>query len=247
MPNDFGLSAASFSAADALSALSVVLTVVAVTLVSGYTHRANAKLEIEAERVRAELDKSPVEAVAAPPQHDGGGEDKSFRILKEYATQQLAQSRVSFRMTLLFAALGFAIVCVGVFIAIIRDDVADAVIPVVAGAVVEATAALFFVNNSRAQRTTIEFFDKIRDDRRLEEALALGRGLGDRDLAARLQVHLALQFSGVDDAASAFRAVAGDAVVPARGRSEAGGESQPRGAGRTKKVGDAALNARETL
>ncbi len=63
----------------------------------------------------------------------------------------------------------------------------------VLGAITEAVAGLFFAQSNQARRLMAQFFDKLRDDRRLEEAINLADRIADDRLAASLQAVLAMQ------------------------------------------------------
>jgi uncharacterized membrane protein (DUF485 family) len=135
-------------------------------------------------------------------------EDETYKILREYSAQGLGQSRVSFNVSIGFAALGFLVLVVGVLVAIFsKSGKSTAVIPVISGGIVEAVSALFFTVNARAQKVMVEFFDKLRDDRRIEEALRLRSTITDEAMANRLQVLLALQFVTADEAPALLRQI----------------------------------------
>jgi hypothetical protein len=69
-------------------------------------------------------------------------------------------------------------------------------VPLIAGAIAEATGGLFFVQSNRAQSQMLEFFDRLRLDRRLEESLKIADSIPDETLQSRLKVVLALELSG---------------------------------------------------
>jgi hypothetical protein len=127
-------------------------------------------------------------------------------------------------MSLLFAGLGFAVILSGAAIAVARDSVASGVLPAISGTIVEAVAGLFFVLSTRTQRVMVAFYDKLREDRRLEESLRLVPGVPDKEMASRLQVLLALQLAGVDELDSLFHQTVHATPLPAdKARSQANG------------------------
>ncbi|BCJ71741.1 hypothetical protein CS0771_12850 [Catellatospora sp. IY07-71] len=129
--------------------------------------------------------------------HAAEKDDRRYRLLQEYAVQGLSQSKISFRVSLGAASLGFVVILVGVGMSVAGSSLEMTVIPLIAGAVVEAVAALFFVQDKRAQATMSAFFDKLRDDRRTEDAVDLMREVDDPALRARLQAMLSLHFAGL--------------------------------------------------
>lgn len=66
----------------------------------------------------------------------------------------------------------------------------------ISGAVTEAVAALFFTQSNQARALMARFFDRLRDDRRLEESLALATGIEDSVLRSSLQALLSMHLIG---------------------------------------------------
>ena len=77
--------------------------------------------------------------------------------------------------------------------------VGEAVIPVLAGAVVEAVSALFFAQDRQTQRIMVQFFEKLREERKLDEGLQLQREISDSGISSRLGAALAIHFVGMSD------------------------------------------------
>jgi hypothetical protein len=134
--------------------------------------------------------------LAPPPSEDPG--EWEFNLMTEYHARGLTQSRTSFRFSILFAALGFMVIAVAVVFAMTDEDAATAAtaVPLVAGAIVEAVAGLFFVQSNRASKLMMTFFDSLRSDRKLRDALDLAGNIEDERLRARLQTQLALSMAG---------------------------------------------------
>ena len=181
------------------------------------------KLDAEIARVRSRLDKARV----------GDTSDKQFVLLEEYHAQGLAQARISFWFSLLFASIGFAVIIAAV--AIMDKSVALAEqgrtwLTLVAGTVIDAVAGLFFVQSNKARQLMVDFFDRLRNDRKLEEALNIATRLPDSLLRSRLGVILALSLAETapSDAlvASIFRSPAVDTGMgnmPTNGARDVGG------------------------
>jgi hypothetical protein len=124
--------------------------------------------------------------------------DKQFLLLREYHAQGLAQSRISFWFSLVFASLGFAVIIA----AVMTMDRTAAImeqgrtwVTVAAGTIIDAVAALFFVQSNKARELMVEFFDRPRNDRKLEESLKIASTLPDPTLSSRLGVILALNLA----------------------------------------------------
>lgn len=69
---------------------------------------------------------------------------------------------------------------------------ASAIIGLVSGTIIQSVGALFFMQSNRARRQLAEFFDRLRRDRRFDEALRLVRDVSNPDKRADLQRDIAL-------------------------------------------------------
>jgi hypothetical protein len=76
----------------------------------------------------------------------------------EYHRQSIAQSRISFWFSLIFASLGFLMIATSVF----AYSEKTGYLGVVAGTIIDAVAALFFYQSNRARRLMADFFDRLR-------------------------------------------------------------------------------------
>jgi hypothetical protein len=148
-----------------------------------------------AERVRQQINEDI--AKGASPQN---------ALMREYHAQGLSQSRVSFWFSLTFASLGFAIIALSVGIFLQRldnpsagwlDTAGKPIFTLIAGTVIDAVSALFFVQSNKARQLMTEFFDKLRVDRKLDEALRLMSEIPDPVIASRLKGIVALTFAEV--------------------------------------------------
>jgi hypothetical protein len=113
----------------------------------------------------------------------------------EYHQQSISQCRISFWFSLIFAAFGFLIITTSVFTYTDKSGY----IGIVAGAIIDAVSALFFVQSNKARQLMSEFFDRLRQDRKLEEALKLCESVDDTFFRNALKVKLSLFFSGLED------------------------------------------------
>jgi hypothetical protein len=152
----------------------------------GVDIRLGPRLEEAVEEIRKETEPAAL----------AQGEGREFFLLREYHAQGLGQAKISFRFSMVFATLGFAMIVY----AVIADSVGfyhgSSGVPLIAGAIVEAVGGLFFVQSNRAQKQMLQFFDRLRLDRRLEEALKIAETIPDDTLESRLKVMLALELSG---------------------------------------------------
>ena len=117
--------------------------------------------------------------------------------LANYYAQILAQSKVSFWFSLVFASIGFLIIVLAAFMH--ADAQAGSTIArFFAGGIVDAVAALFFVQSKRAQESMADFFDKLRRDRNHVEARKLCESLDTSSARDALRLRLSLHYAEVE-------------------------------------------------
>lgn len=154
------------------------------------TNLKNASLQTssikELEGIKAKLIQSPAE--------------KQYELLSQYHSQGLDQSKISFWFSLIFAALGFSVIITAVFAmdrSVQFTSQGQTFITLLAGTIIDIVSTLFFVQSNKARELMSKFFDKLRADRKLEEALKLCQEIQDGNIRARLQTLLALKFAEV--------------------------------------------------
>ena len=116
-------------------------------------------------------------------------------LMRKYHALGLAQSRLSFTISLIFAGLGFAVIVFAIIATDSSKPIGEQSLPfasLVSAIIIEAVSALFFVQSNRAQKVMVEFFDRLRADRRLEESLALAERMPDSTIKARMMLVLGL-------------------------------------------------------
>ncbi|MBD9425703.1 hypothetical protein IB232_10265 [Pseudomonas sp. PDM15] len=116
--------------------------------------------------------------------------------LANYYAQVLGQSKVSFWFSLVFASVGFLIIVLAAFMHANAES-SSTIARFIAGGIVDAVAALFFVQSKRAQESMADFFDKLRRDRNHMEARKLCEGLEAKEARDALKVRLALHYAEV--------------------------------------------------
>ncbi|MCP5005895.1 MAG: hypothetical protein GY941_18450 [Planctomycetes bacterium] len=153
----------------------------------------------EADRIRSRMMSVESEGTARPTQQ--------YALLQEYHSQGLAQSKISFWFSLVFASIGFAIIIFAAMMYIfepasdikksIVDKAGKPIFAVVAGTIIDAVAALFFVQSNKARQLMTDFFDKLRVDRKLDESLNIISQIKEDTIASRVKALLSLNFAGV--------------------------------------------------
>jgi hypothetical protein len=179
-----------------------------VALISAFVFLGRGSLKFG--KIQFDFEKRTKESIAQQIDEDvAKGVSPQNALMREYHAQGLSQSRVSFWFSLVFASLGFAIIAlsIGLFLqenensgGSVLDKVASASKPIftlVAGTVIDAVSALFFVQSNKARQLMVEFFDKLRMDRKLDEALSLIDKIQDPIIASKVKSVVAMNFSEV--------------------------------------------------
>jgi heme/copper-type cytochrome/quinol oxidase subunit 4 len=113
----------------------------------------------------------------------------------EYHSQSLAQSKISFWFSLVFAALGFLIIITSIFVYNDRSSYPG----IVAGTIIDAVSALFFYQANKARQLMADFFDRLRADRKLDESIRLCDSIDNEFMRNSVKAKLCLYFSGLED------------------------------------------------
>ena len=117
---------------------------------------------------------------------------RRLALLQTYHNQGLAQSKMSFWFSLILATAGFIIIASAAATAQSSTNSGTS-LTVVAGAVTEAVSALFFAQSNRARRLMQDFFDRLSDDQRREEALSLANDIDNVQLRDALKAVMSLR------------------------------------------------------
>jgi hypothetical protein len=156
-------------------------------------------------------------------------EQPQYALLREYHAQGLAQSRVSFWFSLVFASIGFSLIALSIVL-FLQEELgsstewlkiaAKPVFTLVSGTVIDAVAALFFVQSNKSRQLMVEFFDKLRLDRKLDEALKLAAAIEDPLVGSNLKALLALNFADVKAELPIFESVISGRVTASAPRPD---------------------------
>jgi len=180
-----------------LSALIAGLAVL-VTLIAAFRSGAIKRLVIGPLTLERGEEIDQARALIAAVQHQAA-EPVPYETeqLAQYYGQVLAQSKMSFWFSLVFASLGFMVIIAAALL-YSADRQGATVASFLAGVVIDAVAGLFFVQSKDAQRSMAEFFDKLRKDRQQADSRALCEGIENPTLKDALRLQLALYYAGVD-------------------------------------------------
>jgi len=140
-----------------VGALGVAIVLVPILIV--LSRGPNLDHAVEEVRLRLGVSDSPAE--------------KQYALLREYAAQGLVQARVSFWVSHVAAGVGFVVIIVGVVLLYFERTVGAGLVSTVAGTVTEAVSVLFFRQTNKTRELMIQTFDRLRTDRKLDEALRL--------------------------------------------------------------------------
>lgn len=151
-------------------------------------------LELQASTKEVEQAREIIRTITSPDSERVPFETEQ---LANYYAQVLGQSKTSFWFSLVFASIGFLIIVLAAFLHADASS-GSTVARFAAGGIVDAVAALFFVQSKRAQESMAAFFDKLRRDRNQLEARKLCENLEARAARDALRVRLALHYAEVD-------------------------------------------------
>lgn len=180
--------------------LSIAATVVAVLISILGAFRAGVLKKVRFGSLEIEgVDTAALQRIHEELANTRDGEPIPFEIeqLANYYAVNLAQSKISFWFSLVFAAIGFMIIVGAAFI--YKDgDSRDAIIKIISGIIIDSVAALFFVQSRRAQEAMGVFFEKLRTDRQLIEARKLCEEISDAVIKDNIKTILVLHYSGLE-------------------------------------------------
>ncbi|XOF33525.1 MAG: TRADD-N-associated membrane domain-containing protein [Candidatus Electrothrix sp. YB6] len=135
---------------------------------------------------------------------------RQYSLMQQYHSQGLAQAKISFWFSLVFASLGFIVIIVSLLTMdnqIALTSQGKTFVGLISGTIIDAVSALFFVQSNKARHLMTEFFDKLRVDRRFEESLQICERIPDQITQSRLKVLMALNFAEVSSSESILREV----------------------------------------
>ncbi|MBB2905801.1 hypothetical protein FHR76_002183 [Rhizobium sp. RAS22] len=142
-----------------------------------------------------ELTKNDVDTLQHPPSSD----EKPFEVkaLANYYNQALARANISFWFSLVFASIGFGVI-IFAFISHTQGNIADTLIKVLSGTVIDGVSALFFVQSTNAQKSMSEFFEKLRLDRLNAEAREMISEIENVERRDQLRAQLVIKYAGIE-------------------------------------------------
>jgi hypothetical protein len=115
--------------------------------------------------------------------------------LSNYYKQTLFQSQTSFWFSLIFASIGFLLIILASILHV-TNSLDKTVITIVSGVVIEAISALFFVQSNNAKKAVTNFFEKLRKDKQIQDAIKISESIEDKTIKDKLKVKLSLSLIG---------------------------------------------------
>jgi len=186
---------------DLLSYATPLLSMLAalITLVLAFKSGALKEFQLGALKIKAS-EKSVTEHVnmlQSVAASESGLQFETQQLAKYYG-EVLAQSRLSFWFSLTFAVIGFLVIIYAAFSPSAVGQGASW-LQVVSGVIIDAVAALFFVQSKRAQSSMAEFFDKLRLDRQHSDSQKMCDSIENTLIKDMLRAQLALYYAGLPD------------------------------------------------
>jgi hypothetical protein len=84
-------------------------------------------------------------------------ESEQINQLIQYHANSLAQSQISFNFSIGAASLGFLVIILGVVLVLFNSVSSASYLSIASGAIIDAVAALFFVQSNQARKSMTEF------------------------------------------------------------------------------------------
>ena len=192
----------------AISALVAVLSIVG-AMKSGVLRRLQfGSIAIEASPQEREQIRALVKSVS----DDTEAVPFETEQLALYYGQILSQSKISFWFSLVFASLGFVVIIISVFL-YSSNSTGTTIAQFAAGTIMDAVAALFFVQSRNAQKSMGEFFDKLRRDRNHLESRKLCSSIETKVARDALKIQLSLHYAEVPNSSDVSKKII-DASLP---------------------------------
>lgn len=126
--------------------------------------------------------------------------------LSKYYGEVLAQSKVSFWFSLVFAVIGFLVIIISAFMYSAKGD-STTFVQMLAGTIIDAVAGLFFVQSRKAQESMADFFDKLRKDRQHTDSKKLCESIENTIARDALKIELSLYYAGIPNSSEASKAL----------------------------------------
>jgi hypothetical protein len=194
----------------AIAVIFAIVSIIGAMRAGVLTHlRLGNLIELKASPQERERARELVRA-AQPGREDVPYETEQLAL---YYGQILGQSKISFWFSLIFASLGFGVIVVAVFL-YSGSEIGKTMAQFAAGTVMDAVAALFFVQSRNAQKSMGEFFDKLRRDRQQLESRRLCEQLEVRRIRDALRVVLSLHYAEVENASEVAKNVTNAGGLP---------------------------------
>lgn len=190
-----------------IETIAILVVVAAIVLVASRSNIQLGSLKLNFDRTSAEAEKIRLRLEEGASYAKGADKGaQQYALLREYHAQGLAQSKISFWVSLVFAAFGFAIIALSVhsYLSDVQSTqennvaaMGKPIFSLISGTVIEAVAGLFFVQSNRSRELMVAFFDKLRTDRKLDESLKLVESISDENVSNRLKAMLAISYSEI--------------------------------------------------
>ncbi|AUR04011.1 hypothetical protein PhaeoP72_02044 [Phaeobacter inhibens] len=125
-------------------------------------------------------------------------DNQPFEItaLASYYNQALSRAQISFWFSLIFASIGFGVIIMA-FASHDSADMAGSILKIVSGTIIDAVAALFFVQSTNAQKSMSEFFEKLRHDRLNAEAREMVAEIEEAEARDRVRIEMIGKYTGI--------------------------------------------------
>ena len=118
-------------------------------------------------------------------------------LLKDHHEQALMQASVQFWFSLFAAVVGFAFIIIMIVNNTHDMEWFDYVVKILPGVIIEAISALFFQQSKEIRDRATEFFNRLREDDKIDRSIDIAESITDESLKSEVKAKIALHISGI--------------------------------------------------
>ena len=120
------------------------------------------------------------------------------KLITNHHEQALSQAKIQFWFSLIAACVGFFLI---ILILFITGDTEwyNKLVMTIPGVIIEVVSALFFSQSKEIRKTSSDFLNHLREDRKFEKGIEIANTLEDDKLKAKMLASISLNLCGISD------------------------------------------------
>ena len=180
---------------------SLVIAIIALIIMNYKSQKNRIEIEKNVENLKTEefaLDVLALDGKGVSQDIVGQARDKIVvGLLKNYHEQALLQASVQFWFSLFAAVAGFVFIIIMILNNTHDMEWFDYVVKILPGVIIEAISALFFQQSKEIRDRATEFFDRLREDDKIDRSMDIAESIPDESLRSEVKAKIALHISGI--------------------------------------------------